>query len=89
MGKVWIPRSTQNTLYSFSGMQMEREELARQILPHLRPPCESRGVRWGEENLHKGAHAGAAADQLSMEFCRARLIAGGRPAPSPPSSRWE
>ncbi len=39
---------------TFRDMQKEREELVKQVFPHLRKLCEDRGVVWGDVDLRWG-----------------------------------
>jgi hypothetical protein len=67
---------------TFRDMQEEREELVKQIFPHLRRLCESRGVTWGEVDLCWGVPDEAKAEGevlplclLEIEHCRPYSLA--------------
>jgi len=54
-------------------MQEEREELVKQVFPHLRSLCESRGVTWGEVDLRWGVSDEAKAEGKVLPLCLAEI----------------
>jgi hypothetical protein len=50
------PKDRQTRVFissTFKDMQVERDDLMKFIFPQLRKLCESRGVTWGEVDLHQ------------------------------------
>ena len=58
---------------TFRDMQAYRDQLAKRISPQLRKLCESRGVTWGEVDLHWGVTDEQKAEGKVLPICLAEI----------------
>ncbi|MCU1368803.1 MAG: tetratricopeptide repeat domain containing protein, partial [Ilumatobacteraceae bacterium] len=58
---------------TFRDMQLEREELVKQVFPVLRRMCESRGVAWSEVDLRWGVTDEQKAEGAVLPICLAEI----------------
>ena len=58
---------------TFRDMQLEREELVKQVFSRLRKLCESRGVSWSEIDLRWGVTDEQRAEGRVLPICLAEI----------------
>ena len=58
---------------TFRDMQLEREELVKQVFSRLRKLCESRGVSWSEVDLRWGVTDEQRAEGRVLSICLAEI----------------
>lgn len=58
---------------TFRDMQLEREELVKQVFPILRRMCETRGVAWAEVDLRWGVTDEQKAEGAVLPICLAEI----------------